>query len=240
MALGYLFPMANEALRVLLHLALRGRETNLAARGELDRCFGRGFPTAGIEAVLEDLVRDGVVAVRREVRRKRPAVLVTLTDAGQQRLQQELEPVGDNRQKFGAAQVRVWLALVRAALPASKVPLPGAPPPLGPTSRAEDVAVAPSPPEPPLTADDVLAALVTVDREGRWENRVPIYALRERLAGRLTRAEQDRLLLQLVAEERLRMSTIQETRLVTPEQLAQGIPSPVGGPRFYLIRLGDR
>jgi DNA-binding XRE family transcriptional regulator len=91
---------------------------------------------------------------------------------------------------------------------------------------------------PPLAPLELLRLIRRLDREHRTDNRLPIFLLRDALP-KVPREALDRALMDLVARDWLRMSTIQETRLVTPEQLAAGIPSPIGGPRFYLVILPE-
>jgi hypothetical protein len=85
------------------------------------------------------------------------------------------------------------------------------------------------------TDDEVLSAVLRIDAEQALHNYVPIYLLRERFAGRLDRRQLDARLFSLVESGRIRLSTLQDARLVTPEQYAAGIPSGVGGPRFFIV-----
>ncbi len=91
---------------------------------------------------------------------------------------------------------------------------------------------------PPLAPLELLRLIRRLDREHRTGNRLPIFLLRDALPG-VPRDQVDKALFALVELEWLRLSTIQEVRLVTPEQLAAGIPSRVGGPRFYLVILPE-
>jgi hypothetical protein len=81
----------------------------------------------------------------------------------------------------------------------------------------------------------VLSAVQRIDAEQALRNYVPIYLLRDRFAGRLDRQKLDARLFSLVESGKIRLSTLQDARLVTPEQYAAGIPSGVGGPRFFIV-----
>jgi len=81
---------------------------------------------------------------------------------------------------------------------------------------------------------ELLRGIRSLDRDGR--NRLPIPTLREAMPS-VPRETLDRALLRLVGLGWIRLSTIQETRQVTPEQLAAGIPAPGGAVRFYIVVL---
>jgi len=83
---------------------------------------------------------------------------------------------------------------------------------------------------------ELLRGIRSLDRDGR--NRLPIPTLREAMPS-VPRETLDRALLRLVGLGWIRLSTIQETRQVTPEQLSAGIPAPGGAVRFYIVVLPE-
>lgn len=94
----------------------------------------------------------------------------------------------------------------------------------------------PHDPPPPPDAAAVLAVVRDLlERQPRYRGRLPIFVLREHLAALLTRSELDMRLSALSRSGELRLSTLQETHLYTREQISAGIPTPVGGPYFFLI-----
>lgn len=93
-----------------------------------------------------------------------------------------------------------------------------------------------APPAPEKPDDDqVLAAIVALDREIGTGNYLPLFHLRARLQPPLARDELDQALRRLEQRGAVTLSTLQEGRQFSPAELAAGIPQVVGGPLFYII-----
>jgi transcriptional regulator with XRE-family HTH domain len=93
-----------------------------------------------------------------------------------------------------------------------------------------------TPPAPPAcpTGDRLRALIRQLDQEhtgGR--NRLPIFVLRAALPA-VPRQDLDHALYGLVGHG-LRLSTLQEAHLYTTAQYAAGIPTAMGGPKFFLV-----
>lgn len=93
-----------------------------------------------------------------------------------------------------------------------------------------------SPPQTPITGDQLYDLIAQLDREYNTNNYLPIYHLRDRLQGALDRDTLDRALYTLQRQDRIELSSLQEAAHYTAEQVNAGIPQDIGGPLFFLIR----
>ncbi|NEP40021.1 MAG: hypothetical protein F6K35_12565 [Okeania sp. SIO2H7] len=111
---------------------------------------------------------------------------------------------------------------------------------LTPVADAEEAIEVESPVVEPPTAttaptdDEILEVIKTLDYEHGTDNYLPIYLYRGALPT-LTRKEQDNALYHLAASDRIELSTLQEVRAYTPEQVDAGIPQDIGGRLFFII-----
>ena len=67
-----------------------------------------------------------------------------------------------------------------------------------------------------------------------FDNFTPLYEIRNRLK-HLTRKEQDEAIFDLMREDVIELSKLNEPWLYSDEQCAAGIPTPVGGNWFFVI-----
>jgi hypothetical protein len=93
-----------------------------------------------------------------------------------------------------------------------------------------------SPPQTPITGDQLYGLIAQLDREYNTNNYLPIYYLRDRLQTAMNRDTLDRALYALQREDRIELSSLQEAAHYTAEQVNAGIPQDIGGPLFFLIR----
>lgn len=85
-----------------------------------------------------------------------------------------------------------------------------------------------------ISDDDILETVKALDEEHLTDNYLPIFLYRASLP-QLTRQQQDEILYRLEASDRIELSTLQEVRAYTPEQIKAGIPQGIGGPLFFII-----
>lgn len=85
----------------------------------------------------------------------------------------------------------------------------------------------------PQQVTNRLAAAVEKFR-GQYEDYVPIHELRKEL-GDVSREEFDKAVMKLSKDEAVEMSTMATPTSYTPDQLAAGIPQPVGGSMFFFV-----
>ena len=84
----------------------------------------------------------------------------------------------------------------------------------------------------PKTSNKTLEVIKSLKDE--FENYIPLYEVRNRLT-HLTRKEQDEAIFELMREDILELSKLNEPWLYSDEQCAAGIPTPVGGDWFFAI-----
>lgn len=101
---------------------------------------------------------------------------------------------------------------------------------------ANEVPAQHSPPQIPITGDQLCDLIAQLDREYNTNNYLPIYYLRDRLHAAMNRDTLDRALYALQREDRIELSSLQEATHYTAEQVNAGIPQDIGGPLFFLIR----
>jgi len=86
-----------------------------------------------------------------------------------------------------------------------------------------------------LGLDRLYQLIVELDRDLRTDNYLPIYHVRDRLQPALSRPQVDQMLYELQRQDRIELSSLQETSNYTPEQINAGIPQDVGGPLFFVV-----
>lgn len=82
--------------------------------------------------------------------------------------------------------------------------------------------------------DEVLETIKSLGEEHLTDNYLPIFLYRAALP-QLTRQQQDEALYRLEATDRVELSTLQEMRAYTPEQIKAGIQQDIGGRLFFII-----
>lgn len=85
-----------------------------------------------------------------------------------------------------------------------------------------------------VTDDNILQTITALDEEHLTDNYLPIYLYRQAFP-QLSREQQDNALYRLCANDRIELSTLQEVRSYTPEQIKAGIPQNIGGPLFFIV-----
>ena len=83
--------------------------------------------------------------------------------------------------------------------------------------------------------DQILAEIWSLDNRHGTDKYLPIFHLREKLQPRLSREELDQALYRLERNHRIELSSLQEVRSYTPEQIEAGIPQNIGGCLFFII-----
>ena len=85
-----------------------------------------------------------------------------------------------------------------------------------------------------ISDDDILETVKALDEEHLTDNYLPIFLYRAALP-QLTRQQQDEILYRLEASDSIELSTLQEVRSYTPEQIEAGILQDIGGRLFFII-----
>jgi len=179
----------------------------------VERCRGRARAPAAAVGRRIDAARRGLLlaelAREGHLKPSREILTVTVTPAGRGALAWDWEP---------PARGLLPMRLVGEALRTVRNARDGVP-------RTE-------------ASPDLAVEIARIDRESGCGGHVPIHLLRERLNGRLSREETDRQLFALEEAGRLRMTTLQDGHAYTRQQYEAGIPSRIGGPRFFLALVG--
>jgi hypothetical protein len=90
--------------------------------------------------------------------------------------------------------------------------------------------------EPP-SDEEILNTIAELDRQHQTENYLPIFYLRQKLQPPMTREDVDSALYRLQKQDKIELSSLQETHAYTTEQIEAGIEQNVGGPLFFIILL---
>lgn len=85
------------------------------------------------------------------------------------------------------------------------------------------------------TDSEILAVIRDLDHNLGTDNYLPIFHLREKLQPPLSRTELDRALYRLERSDQIELSSLQEVRSYTPEQIEAGITQDIGGRLFFII-----
>ncbi|MEM1169851.1 MAG: hypothetical protein AAGJ08_12425 [Cyanobacteria bacterium P01_H01_bin.35] len=86
------------------------------------------------------------------------------------------------------------------------------------------------------TDSEILAVIQDLDHNLGTDNYLPIFYLREKLQPPLSQIELEQALYRLERSDKIELSSLQEVRSYTPEQIETGIPQDIGGPLFFIIR----
>ena len=85
------------------------------------------------------------------------------------------------------------------------------------------------------TDSEILAMIKDLDHKLGTDKYLPIFHLREKLQPSLSRTEVDRALYRLEKSDQIELSSLQEVRCYTLEQIEAGIPQNIGGRLFFII-----
>ncbi len=85
------------------------------------------------------------------------------------------------------------------------------------------------------TDSEILAVIRDLDHNLGTDNYLPIFHLRKKLQPPLSRTELDQALYRLERSDQIELSSLQEVRSYTPEQIEAGIPQDIGGRLFFII-----
>ncbi|MGB3509000.1 MAG: hypothetical protein WBA93_07125 [Microcoleaceae cyanobacterium] len=85
------------------------------------------------------------------------------------------------------------------------------------------------------TDSEILAVIRDLDKTLGTDNYLPIFHLRQKLQPPLSREELDRALYRLEQNDQIELSSLQEVKFYTPEQVETGIPQDIGGRLFFII-----
>lgn len=141
---------------------------------------------------------------------------VWLTERGKEYLRQEYSPSGYSP-VVSLEMLNNYLQFMRKFL---SRPLP--PPPTGKLASQP-------------TDEEILQVIQNLDRQLGTDNYLPIFHLREKLQPPLSREELDQALYRLEKQDKIELSSLQEVRAYTSEQIGAGIPQDIGGPLFFII-----
>ncbi|MGC9502198.1 hypothetical protein [Baaleninema sp.] len=176
------------------------------------------------QAVLHDLVDRGFVkAVETKI------IGARLSERGKVFLRDEYADTSTRRNlQLMASQLTNYIQFMRSCLTEST-----------PVVYATGEKMAEAKPAARLTEkpsdEEILAWIRKLDRELNTDNYLPIYHLREKLEPPLTRDEFENALYRLERHDKIQLSSLQESRNYTPEQVAAGIHQPVGGILFFIV-----
>ena len=84
------------------------------------------------------------------------------------------------------------------------------------------------------TDPEILAVIRDLDHNLSTDNYLPIFHLREKLQPPFSRTELDQALYRLERSDQIELSSLQEVRCYTLEQVEAGIPQNIGGRLFFI------
>lgn len=205
-------PLTEQQLMVLKACA-----TESAAPGKLDK-----IPVGDRQTIIQDLEAKGFIKATKSNIKE-----VWLTDQGREYLRDEYQPSSKGNLTLSSSQFQNYLHFMRKQMQrgVSEGELPA--PPKSPKSHER--------PAPP-SDEDILQIIQDLDQEFSTDNYLPIFRLRERLPS-FSRDQLDQALYRLQQQDKIELSTLQEGKRYTSEQIDAGIPQPVGGPLFFIVVL---
>ncbi|MBY0430132.1 MAG: hypothetical protein K2Q10_02965, partial [Rhodospirillales bacterium] len=104
---------------------------------------------------------------------------------------------------------------------------------VSPPERSAQPEPEPKPEPEPASDDRILATIGDLDRQHNSGNYLPIFHLRESFPD-LAREDLDSALMRLSRGKKISLSSLQESRDYTPNQVDSGIPQRLGGPLFFI------
>jgi hypothetical protein len=184
-----------------------------------------GIDSAKRHQILSTLIERGLLKAEKTKIKD-----VWLTQRGETYLREEYTPTGTPT--ISLELLGNYLRLLRK----SSGELPGETlPESHQTATAEEDTI-PHFSEPP-SDEEILNTIAELDRQHQTENYLPIFYLRQKLQPPMTREDVDSALYRLQKQDKIELSSLQETHAYTTEQIEAGIEQNVGGPLFFIILL---
>ncbi|MDJ0556299.1 MAG: hypothetical protein QNJ68_18050 [Microcoleaceae cyanobacterium MO_207.B10] len=174
-----------------------------------------GISTAYRQAVIQDLLDRGLIKIIDQKIKE-----VWLTEGGKKFLCQEYSS-GSNAKEITLKMLSDYLQLMRTYQS-----------PPSPQPEKEQISKV-SQHKP--TDSEILAMIRELDQNLGTDNYLPIFHLRQKLQPPLFREELDQALYRLEKNDQIELSSLQEVRSYTPEQVEAGIPQDIGGRLFFII-----
>ncbi|NEP41942.1 MAG: hypothetical protein F6K35_22985 [Okeania sp. SIO2H7] len=174
-----------------------------------------GLPAESRQAVIQGLVERGLLKVVEKKIKE-----VWLSDRGREYLCLEYNSQS-NAKEITLKMLSDYLELLRQYHKSSQSESP----------PSEFTSTSPS----KLDEGEILNLIRELDEELGTDNYLPIYHLRQKLQPPLLRKEVDLALYRLAAKDKIELSSLQEVRAYTPEQVEAGIPQDIGGRLFFII-----
>ena len=87
----------------------------------------------------------------------------------------------------------------------------------------------------PPSDEEIVQIIRNLDRKMGTNNYLPIFHLREELQPPFSKEELDQALYRLEQQDKIELSSLQEVRGYTSEQINTGIIQDIGGPLFFII-----
>lgn len=93
---------------------------------------------------------------------------------------------------------------------------------------------------PKVTSDEeILATIYQLDQELGTDNYLPIFHLREKLQGSMSRSELDQALYRLQKNQKIKLKSLEEVLYYSPEYFEAAIPQDQGWALFFIVRTGS-
>lgn len=205
-------PIGSTEFKVLEKIANASSEITPAA------IKGKGLAsvkTAEKQAILKSLLDRGLIEAETQVKKTKAEVWLT---------QRGIEYLRDDYTPKGSATIQLellnnYLRFLRKSLR---------------NESAQGVEERPVEPEDHLDEEEILQIIRKLDQEQGTENYLPIFYLRDRLKPKLSREQLDQVLYRLQRNDRIELSSLQETIAYTPEQIDAGLPQDIGGALFFI------
>lgn len=208
-------PLTESQLAVL-----KACETKSATPGKLSKIL-----PSDRQAAIQDLETKGLIKAEKE-----KITEVWLTDLGKEYLIQEYTPTGTPTISLNL--LGNYLQLMRKQMQVSHSTSPTVP-----SSTAQFTQPVSEEAIKLLDDEAILQKIRELDQKFNADNYLPIFHLRQAVQPPFSRDELDQVLYRLQATDRIELSTLQEGRQYTDEQIDAGIPQPLGGSLFFIVVL---
>lgn len=174
-----------------------------------------GIAAAYRQAVIQDLLDRGLIKIIDQKIKE-----LWLTESGKQFLCQEYSS-GSNAKEITLKMLSDYLQLMRTYQ--------------SPHSLMQDKQQFFKVSKNKPSDSDILDVIRELDLSLGTDNYLPIFHLRQKLQPPLSREELDRALYRLERNDQIELSSLQEVRSYTLEQVEAGIPQDIGGRLFFII-----
>lgn len=165
------------------------------------------IPTSKRDLLIDKLVKENLIDIA-----DKKITHVELTEKGKQYLAEEYLPQGLGNISLTKTLLNNYLTFIRHYFKEENIK---------PTKQ--------------IIPDDILQAIIRLDRTLNTDNYLPIFHLRNEFKSLLSRNDLDSMIFTLQKENKISLSRLVDASQYSAEEYDAGIPQSIGYPIFYLI-----